>query len=108
MLHLQEMETFAKIVGEMSDEEKNTEYDYIGIVASRLVGEKSADVLTEVSENGDSDIAMLGRLEALGLALGFTHDERVALSHATVPAARKILESIDKKCRKEIRKAFGV
>jgi hypothetical protein len=51
---------------------------------------------------------MLGRLEALGLALGFTHDERVALSHATVPAARRILESIDKKCRKEIRKAFGV
>ena len=72
---MQEMETFAKIVGEMSSEEKNTEYDYIGIVASRLVGEKSADVLTEVSENGDSDIAMLGRLEALGLALGFTHAE---------------------------------
>ena len=105
---MKEKETFAKIVDEMSDEEKNVEYDYVGIVASRLVGEKSADVLTEVSENADSDIAMLGRLEALGLALGFGHDERVALSHATVPAARKILESIDKKCRKEIRKAFGV
>jgi hypothetical protein len=105
---LPEKETFAKIVGEMSNEEKNAEYDYVGIVASRLVGEKSADVLTEVSENADSDIAMLGRLEALGLALGLTHEEREALSRATVPAARKILESIDRKCRKEIRKAFGI
>lgn len=101
-------ETFAKIVAEMSDEEKNTEYDYVGIVASRLVGEKSADVLTEVSENADSDIAMLGRLEALGLALGLTHEERIALSHATIPVAKKILEAIDKKARKEIQKAFGV
>jgi S-adenosylmethionine synthetase len=105
---LKEKETFAKIVDEMSDEEKNVEYDYVGIVASRLVGEKSADVLTEVSENADSDIATLGRLEALGLALGLTHEEREALSTATIPAARKILGSIDKKARKEIRKAFGI
>lgn len=105
---MKEKETFEKIVAGMSEEEKSVEFDYVGIVASRRDGERGGVVLTEVSEDSSSEIAMLGRLEALGLALGFTHEERVALSHATVPAARKILESIDKKCRKEIRKAFGV
>jgi phage terminase large subunit len=103
---MEEKETFAKIVDEMSDEEKNTEFDYVGIVASRMVGEKGGNVFTEVSEDAGSDIALLGRLEALGLALGFSHDERIALSNATIPAAKKILASIDKKARKEIKKAF--
>jgi len=105
---LENKETFAKIVAEMSEQEKNAEYDYVGIVASRMVGEKGASIATEVSEDAESDIAMLGRLEALGLALGMSHKERVALSHATVPIARKILTSIDRKAWKEIRKAFGV
>jgi hypothetical protein len=98
--------SLAEVVAEMSEEEKTTEYDYVGLVASRKVGEKGGEVMTSVSEDTTSPIALLGRLAALGLALGYSHEKREALSCFSVPAAEKVLAAVEKSAQKAINKVL--
>lgn len=99
-------ETFAKIVAEMDEESKNREYDYVGIVAAQNIDGVNAGIYSSVSDDTTSDIAMIGRLQALGLAMGLNPEERSALSSVPVGEAKKILAYIGKKARKAIQRKY--
>jgi hypothetical protein len=99
-------ETFAKIVAEMDEESKNREYDYVGIVATQNIDGTNAGIYSSVSDDTTSDIAMLGRLQALGLVLGLSPEERSALSGVRIDEAKKILAYVGKKARKAIQRKY--